>query len=87
MQLSLDVPLIENYAEDLASRSSPGSVENTARTFPMFWTAFVNCPWSESANQLGLSETDYKGGCETPVCEFLLLFVTLLDIPCGGELG
>ena len=23
---------------------------------------FVNCPWSESANQLGLSETDYKGG-------------------------
>ena len=23
---------------------------------------FVNCPWSEGANQLGLSETNYKGG-------------------------
>jgi len=50
------VPLIENYNEDLASRTSPTAVENTARNFPMFWTPFVNCPWSESSNQLGLSE-------------------------------
>lgn len=62
LQLSLDVPLIENYAEDLSARTAAGAVENTARAYPMFFEPFVNCPWSESANQLGLSETDYKGG-------------------------
>ena len=60
--LSLDVPLIENYNQDLPGRSGPSSVENTGRAYPMFWTPFVNCPYSESANQLGLSETDYRGG-------------------------
>jgi len=57
------VPLIENYNEDLASRTSPTAVENSARDFPMFWTPFVNCPWSESSNQLGLS---YYSGIYSP---------------------
>ena len=55
LQLSLDVPLIENYNKDLSSRSSPSAVENTARDYPMFWAPFVNCPWSESSNQMGTS--------------------------------
>ena len=28
----------------------------------MYWTPVINCPYYESANQLGLSETDYKPG-------------------------
>ena len=42
--LSLDVPLIENYNEDLGSRTGQSAVENTARAYPMFWAPFVNCP-------------------------------------------
>ena len=37
LRLSLDVPLIENYNPDLAYRGSPGAVENTARSYPMFF--------------------------------------------------
>ena len=40
------------YAERIAA----GAVENTARDYPQHWTPFVNCPWSETSNQMGLSE-------------------------------
>ena len=56
LRLSLDVPLLENYNEVLSTRISPSSMENSGRDFPNYWTAFVNCPWSESSNQMGLGE-------------------------------
>lgn len=58
LSLSLDVPLIENYDEDLAGRTSSGAPENSARDWPQFWTPFINCPWSESSNQMALPYYD-----------------------------
>ena len=40
----------------LSTRIAAGAVENTARDYPQHWTPFVNCPWSETSNQMGLSE-------------------------------
>lgn len=57
LDLSLDVPLNENYNPDLHARTGPGVSENTANNWPMYWTPVINCPYFEASNQLVRYET------------------------------
>ena len=62
-RLSLDLPMVENYNTDLAAHATAiaagGSYDQQLRQWPMAWEPIVNCPYYESANQMGLEETNY----------------------------